>query len=161
MSAPSPSLSNSGFEFSQLFPFSCLVLCTAWRSLAPFPPVALALPSVLGPCPSLSLRVPQVWHSSLLHSRCTPFASLLPGCRQPGHGQHRKDGLALLQGLDLLQSLEQLQLGSHGNERGLGLLCSRAGTCSPALRAVIALPLGKSASSSVLSKENLPGDPGY
>lgn len=124
------------FLFPALF---CALPEDPW--LSPLP-VALALPPVLGPCPSL---LPQAWHLSLLHSRCTPFASLLPGCRQPGHGQHRKDGLPLLQGLDLLQSLDLLQLGSHGNERSLGLLCSLAGACWPALRAVLGLPLGKRA----------------
>lgn len=132
----------------------CALLRDPWL---PSLPVALALPPVLSPCPSLLLCLPQVWHLSLLHSRCTPFASLLPGCRQTGRGQHRKDGLPLLQGLDLLQKLDLLQLGSHGNERSLGLLCSPAGACSPALWAVVGLSLGKCARFECAQQGKAPG----
>lgn len=46
-----------------------------------------------------------------LCSRCTPFASSLPGCWQPCRGLCRKDGIPLLQGLDFLQDLDLLQFG--------------------------------------------------
>lgn len=75
------------------FLFPALFCALPRDSWLPSLPVVPALPPVLGPCPSLLLRLPQVWHLPLLLSRCSPFASLLPGCWQPSHGQHRKDGL--------------------------------------------------------------------
>lgn len=126
---------------SHLFPFSCLVLCTASGSLAPFParsarsllfwalvPVCsfTSFGSGTHPCWAPDARLPL----PPCHVQCRKNNGLHPLLSSPGPGPTPEPGPA-----PVWAAMEI--------ERRLGLLCSQSGVCSPAPWGDVGLPLGK------------------